>query len=259
MTKRLVLTFIICTFYTLTSFAQKKQVLNGNKLYQQKKYKEAANAYQQALTKNPTYTPGMFNLGDALFQQKNYDASRKVMDATAKQSADKNVKADANYNIGNSYMQEQKWEDAINAYKQSLRNNPHDEAAKYNLSYALQMMKKNNNQNKNNKNKDKNKDQKDQKNNQDKDKQDKNNDQNKQDKKDQQNKDQQNQNKDQQNDQKDQQNKDKEDNQHKQPQPSKLTQQQADQLLNALAQDEKKLQDNKEKGKAVKIKMDKDW
>ena len=74
-----------------------------------------------------------------------------MLGSAAKVAKDKNAKAGASYNIGNTYMQEQKWEDAVNAYKQALRNNPQDEAAKYNLSYALAMMKKDNqNKDKNN-------------------------------------------------------------------------------------------------------------
>jgi Ca-activated chloride channel homolog len=103
--------FMVCFITAVT--AQKKQVKQGNKLYQEKKFKEAATVYQEALKKNPTYTPGLFNLGNALFQQKNYDASRQVMTATAKQAKDKSLKADANYNIGNTYMQEQKWQEAV--------------------------------------------------------------------------------------------------------------------------------------------------
>ncbi len=226
-------------------YAQKKQVKDGNKLYAEKKYKEAAAQYQQALKQNPNFTPGMFNLGNSLFQQKNYDGARQVLGSAAKQSKDKAVRADANYNIGNTYMQEQKWEEAINAYKSSLRNNPQDEAAKYNLSYAQAMMKKQQQQGGGKNDKQDNKDNKDQQ----------NQNQNQQDQKDQQNKDQQN--KDQQNqnqqDQKEQQDK------RSQPQPSKLSEQQADQLLNALSQEEKKLHDKKEKGKPVQVKVEKDW
>jgi Ca-activated chloride channel homolog len=228
-------------------FAQTKQIRTGNKLYQEKKYKEAANAYQQALVKNPGYTPGMFNLGNAMFQQKNYDASRQVMTATAKQAKDKTMKANANYNIGNTYMQEQKWQEAIDAYKQALKNNPQDEAAKYNLSYALAMMKKQ--QGGGGKDNQKNKDQKDK------------DDKNKQDQQDQ-NKDQQKKDQEQQDQQKqDEQNKDSKNQEEKKPesQESKLSEKQAEQLLNALAQEEKKLHDKKEKGKAVKIKVEKDW
>jgi tetratricopeptide (TPR) repeat protein len=219
-------------------------MLQGNKNYQEKKYKEAAADYQKALQKNPSYTPGLFNLGNSLYQQQQLDASRDVFANTAKLSKDKTGKGAANYNIGNTYMQQKKWEEAVAAYKDALRNNPQDADAKYNLSYAEEMLKQQK-QNGGGKNKqDQNKDKKD-----DKKKQDQNKDK---DKKDQQNKDQQN---------KPDQNKDKKDDQQNQPQsqPSKLSQQQADQLLNALQQEEKKLQDKKNKEQGVPVKMDKDW
>lgn len=243
-----IIQFLLLLLLPLSVFAQKKHVKEGNNYYQQQKYKEAANAYQQALVKNPTYVPGLFNLGNALIKQKNFDASRQVLGSTAKTSTDKSVKANANYNIGNTYMHEQKWEQAVESYKQALRNNPQDEAAKYNLSYALQMLKKqqgDGGMDKNKENKD-NKDNKQDKNKQDDQKQDQENkDEGKNDEKE-----------NQENDKGDQQ---EEQNKRPQPQPSKLSEQQAEQLLNALSQEEKKLHDKKEKGKAIKVKVEKDW
>jgi len=232
-------------FCSLFAQAQINLVRDGNKLYDEKKYKEAAQVYKNAVAKNPNYIPGIFNLGNALYQEKNYDASRSAYDALAKKTTDATIKSSSDYNIGNTYMSQQKWKEAVEAYKQALRKNPQDEDAKYNLSYALTKMKQN--QGGGGKNKDKNKDQN---------KEEKN--------KDQQNKDKQDQNKDQQKQEqqqdqnKDQPNPDKQD-QKPQSQPSKLSEKQADQLLNALAQEEKKLHDKKEKGKAVKVKVDKDW
>lgn len=230
---------------TIASGQTSLYINQGNKLYEQQKYKEAAADYSKALAKDPNNAPGLFNLGNSLYQQKQYDSSRKVMEATAKIANNSAGKAAANYNIGNTYMSQQKWEDAINAYKQTLRNNPQDVDAKYNLSYAEEMMKKQQQQNKDQKQDKQNKDQK----NQDKQKQ-QNKDQDKKDKQDQQQ---------QQQDQKDQ--KDDKDKQQQQPQsqPSKLSQQQADQLLNALQQEEKKLQDKMKKEKGVPVKMQKDW
>lgn len=223
----------------------RKLVREGNKLYEAKKYKEASAAYQQALQKDPKYTPGFFNLGNAMYKQKQYDNARKVMANAAKTASDKQGKAAANYNIGNTYMEEQKWQEAIDAYKQALKNNPQDADAKYNLSYALAMMKKNNNGGggKNNQ-QDKKDDKKDQQQNKDQQQPDKNK---------------QDENKDQQQEQNDKQDeKDKEDK-RPQPQPSKLSEQQAEQLLNALQQEEKKLQDKMQKGKAAPVKVEKDW
>ena len=236
--KTILLLFV--TWLASTSVnAQQKQVIEGNKLYGEKKYKEATKEYQNALKKNPNYTPGIFNLGNALYQDKNYDASRKIFDGLAKKSNDAGLKAASNYNIGNTYMSEQKWQEAAEAYKQSLRRNPQDEEAKYNLSYALSKMKQQENKNKDNKDQ--------------KQKQDQQQKQNKE----QDNKKQQD-NTNQQNNKPDQQ-KEQNNEQKQQPQPSKLNEKQAEQLLNALAQEEKKLHDKKEKGKAMKVKVDKDW
>ncbi len=230
------------------SFGQvSRYIQKGNSLYGQQRYKEAAADYAKVVAKNPTYTPGLFNLGNSLYQQKQYDSSRKVMEATAKVAKDKGSKSAANYNIGNTYMSQQKWEEAVNSYKQTLRNNPQDADAKYNLSYAEQMLKKQQQDDKDKKDKDKKEDKKDNKDNKDKNDKDKKDDKEKQDK-----------------DNKDQQDKDKKDEQDKEQQqpksqPSKLSPQEAERLLNALQQEEKKLQDKMKKEKGVPVKMQKDW
>ena len=230
--------------YNLAYCQTNRYLEQGNKFYEQQNYKEAEADYAKALARDPNNMTGLFNLGNSLYQQKNYDSSRKIMAATEKMVKDKGGKAAANYNIGNSYMSQQKWEDAVNAYKQTLRNNPQDADAKYNLSYAEQMMKK-----------DQQKKQDQQK--KDKDKQDKNKDQKDKDKNDQQKKD-----KDKDKDNQD--NKDKKDDKDKdqqepQSQPSKISEQDADRALNALQEQEKKLQDKMKKEKGVPVKMQKDW
>jgi len=228
--------------FSIAGYAQTNRYLQqGNKAYELQNYKAASDDYAKALRRDPNNTPSLFNLGNSLYQQKQYDSSRKMLAATEKLATDKPSKAAADYNIGNTYMSQQKWEDAVNAYKQTLRNNPQDADAKYNLSYAQQMMKQQQQQNK-----DKNKQDK-----QNKDKKDQN-------KQDQKNKDQNKNQQDNKDQQQDQGQKDKE-QQHPQSQPSKLTQQQADQLLNALQQEEKKLQDKMKKEKGVPVKMQKDW
>lgn len=241
---RYILTLIFMPLFITTWAQPKAAIRKGNKLYEQKQYKEAAALYQEALKENPSYTPGLYNLGNSLYQQKQYEASRKAMEAATKMSKSEKEKAASHYNIGNSYMAEQKWQEAVNAYKQSLKNNPQDENAKYNLSYALQKLKQqqNNGGGKDDK-KDKDNKEQDKKDQQQRDKQDKKED----------DKDQQQQNK------QDKKEDDKQGKDKPQPQPSKLSEKQAEQILNALQQEEKKLHDKKEKGTAIPIKVEKDW
>lgn len=226
------------------SYAQANKYLKeGNRLYDQQKYKEAIADYSKALAKDPNNTPGLFNLGNSLYQQKQYDSSRKVLAATEKLMKDKNGKAATEYNIGNSFMSQQKWEDAVSAYKQTLRNNPQDVDAKYNLSYAEEMLKKQQQQQ-----------QKQQKQNKQDQKQDKSKQQQQgNDKQDNKQKEQQDQQ------QQQQQQQQQKEEQQQQAQSSKLSQQQADQLLNALEQEERKLQDKMKKEKGVPSRMEKDW
>lgn len=224
----------------------KRLIADGNQLYQKGKYKDASIRYAQALKKDTANTIGHFNLGNALYKQKQLDAARNNFNAAAKKATSASDKSRADYNIGNTYMDEKKWEDAIEAYKNALRKNPQDADAKYNLAYAKAMLKKEGGGGKNDKNKDKKEDQKD------KDKQDQ---QNKDEQKDQQKKDEQNKDEQGKGDNKDE----NKDNQKPEPQPSKLSQQQADQLLDALQQEEKKLQEKNKKVKGVPVKMEKDW
>lgn len=232
---------ILCCLSNVPAGAQERSLVRkGNELYSKQKYAEAAKAYQAALQKEPTFTPGAFNLGNSLVQQKQFDAARKVMDHAAKTSKDPAVQSGAHYNTGNTYMSEQQWQQAVDAYKSSLRKNPQDADAKYNLSYALAKLKQQQQQGGG-------------KDNQQKDNQSKND-------KDQQQKDQQQ--KDDKKNGKQQQGEgenDKHDQQRPQPQQSKISEQQADNILKALQQDERKLQDKMQQGKATPVRLEKDW
>lgn len=244
----LLLAFLLSAF---TGFAQqsnpaaaKPLLKKGNKLYQEKKYQEAQQQYLEALKKAPTDFSGLHNLGDALYQTEQFEPARQTMEASVKHTKDKTQQAQAWHNIGNTYLKEKKWTEAANAFKQALRANPADKDTKYNLAYANAMMKKEKEEN--DQNKDQNKEQQD-KNEEQKDKGDNQDEQNK----------------DQQDKQQDQQPKGQEEQEQTperpQPQPSKLSQQQAENLLNALMQEEKKLQDKKNKDKGMPVRLEKDW
>ncbi len=234
--RRLAVTAVLLCCGCNIADAQEWLVRKGNELYLQGKYAEAAQAYQMALQKKPTFTPGTFNLGNALVQQKQYDAARKVMANAVKTTKDPLVKSGANYNTGNTFMSEQQWQQAVDAYKESLRKNPQDADAKYNLSFALAKLRKQQEEQKKGGGGD---------NNQDKDGKEEKNQQQKEDKKGKQ--------------QQNQSNGDSKQQQRPQPQQSKISQQQADNLLKALQQDERKVQDKMQQGKATPVRLEKDW
>jgi Ca-activated chloride channel family protein len=215
----------------------KSLVREGNKLYSRQKYSDAEVQYRKALAKNPRYGKSIFNLGDALYQQKNFKGAEKFFGnlAVKKSSASPYV-AQSWYNLGNTYLSQKQYEKSIAAYIRALRQDPTDMNAKYNLTYARKMLKKQQQQKKK---------QKQNKKNQNKKNQNKKN----QNKKNQNNK---NQNKKNQNNQQKQNNQQNKSGRKKQ----QISPQEAQRILNALKNNEKntlkKLE--KQKAKAVKAK-----
>jgi tetratricopeptide (TPR) repeat protein len=137
--------------------------------------------------------------------------------------------------MGNTFLEQKKWDDAIKYFKQSLRDNPNSANTKYNLAYAQKMKQQQDQKDKDEKKEDEKKDKQQQ------DKQ--------QDKKEQK----------EEPSKSEQQSDDQRAPEKPKPQPSKLTKEQAEQLLNALNQEEKKLKAKKDKGTGQPMKLEKDW
>ncbi len=220
--------------------------------------------YRRAISLDPKSETAQYNLGTAYYEkEKNAEAMRRFAKAAATAST-KSEKHRAYHNLGNTYMNEKKYQEAVEAYKNALRNNPQDEETRYNLALAKDLLEKNppppseDNQDKEDQ-QDKN-DQQDQQN-KDNNQGDKGEDKKDEDKGDEQQKKEKG---DKEKDQgKPEQPKDEEGNkpQEQQPVPGQLSPQQVKSLLEAMNNEEKKVQDkiNAEKQKGVKVKTDKDW
>jgi Ca-activated chloride channel homolog len=214
--------------------SEKKLVREGNREYNKKKYSDSEISYRKAADKNKNYPDAVFNSGDALYRQNKFEEAGKQFMQTASMNEDKEKKSEAIYNLGNSLLKANKVEESIEAYKNSLKINPENKEAKYNLAYAQDLLKKQQEQKQQNKdNKDQNKDKQDQKKDQ-KDKQD-----------------QKDQKKDQQKDDKQQ----DQDKQQPQQQQQGMSKDDAERLLNALANEEKNVQEKVKLAKAAKEKV----
>lgn len=249
--------FLISIFISCTVSGQSLRGLvnDGVEAYEKSKFSDAEVNFRKGIEKDFENFESHFNLGDALYKQQRFDDAIKSYKNAESFAVNDYQKAGIYHNIGNSLVKKKKFKESIEAYKQSLKLNPNDLETKYNLSYALKQLEKQNKnknqqnqQDKNNKNKD----------NKDKNQQNKN-DQNKQDQK---NKDkQQDQNKQKQNQQ---QNKDKQDKQQQQSQPQKqdkrkMSKEEAKRILQALKNNEAELQKKLRKHKGKKVKTEKDW
>ncbi len=132
---------------TLTVFAVSAQeeygyIREGNKLYQAKKFNEAEVEYRRGLERNPKSFVAAFNLGNALFRQEKYaDALEQFQRITPDNKVSNDKLASALHNAGNALLKQQKVSESIEAYKQSLKLRPGDDETRYNLAFAQQLLK----------------------------------------------------------------------------------------------------------------------
>jgi tetratricopeptide (TPR) repeat protein len=210
--------------------ADKKYIRQGNREYGKSSFAESEISYRKAIDNNKKSPDAVFNIGDALYKQNKYEDAGKQFIENINLNEDKEKKSAGFYNLGNSLLQAKKIEESIEAYKNSLKLNPDSKEAKYNLAYAQDLLQEKQQQEQN-------------KDNKDKDKEDNKKDQQKQDDK----------NQDQ---QKDQNNKDEQDKkQQEQQQQQGMSKDDAQRLLNALANDEKNVQEKVKLAKAAKAKV----
>ncbi len=241
-------------------------------------FASAEASYRKAVSKNESSATARYNMANMYYgKEKPAQATSRYKQA-AKVAETKDDKHDVFHNLGNSLMDQKKYQEAIDAYKNALRNNPKDDETRYNLALAKQKLEKEQQENKDDKG-----DNKDDKKDQDQDKKDQDQDKKEEDKGDKEKKDQgddkekdggdkedepkkepekQDENGDPQNkkEQEDQKS-DQEKEQPQQPKPGQLSPQQIKSLLEAMNNEEKKVQDkmNAEKAKGVKTRTAKDW
>lgn len=219
--------------------------------------------YRKAISLNPKDEIGKYNLGTAYYNKEmNANAMQRFLQA-ASVASNKSEKHKAFHNLGNTFMNDKKYKEAVETYKNALRNNPTDDETRYNLALAKKMLEEEqkkggddeDNKDKDNKENQNNKDNKDNKDNKEGDdgdeKEDKDKGNEKDDKKE----------GDEKEDKGNPEQPKEEKKDRKQPVPGKLSTQQIKNLLEAMNNEEKKVQDkiNAEKQKGIKIKNSKDW
>ena len=220
-------------FVSVAVYGQKTErdyLRSGNKLYKDSTFVKAEVDYRKALELEPKSTDAMYNLGNALLMQQKAKEAMEQFEAASRVEKDKAKLAQIYHNMGVIFHSQKDYAKAVEAYKESLRNNPKDDETRYNLALAqkqLQDQQQNQDQN------------------QDQDKQDQQKEQDKQ---------------------QDQQ-KDQQQNQDQQQQPSQpekkdneMSKENAEQLLNSVMQDEKDVQDKVKKQQVLQGgRLEKDW
>lgn len=200
---------------TLNAFAQtdRDYIRRGNRLLRDSMFTDAQIKYQKAIEVDNTSAVAHYNLGYTLMMQGKAEEAMKEYEQATRLEKNKQRLAQIYHNMGVLSQTAQKYDQAVACYRQSLRNNPTQDDTRYNYALSLYMLKKNQGG-------------QDQQNQQE--------DENGQDEK---NK------KDQQQQQKQDQKNDEKEQQKEQPDPDKMSKENAEQMLRAAMQDEKETQD----------------
>jgi Ca-activated chloride channel family protein len=133
---------VLLSLLAAGSFAQNYVSLNnkGNKAYNDGEYKEALDYYNQAEVEQPETPEILYNQGNALIGMGQYEeATEKLQQALT--TDDVNLQADAYFNLGNSFFDQQRFQNAIQMYQKTLEIRPDDLDAKYNLELARNRLK----------------------------------------------------------------------------------------------------------------------
>ena len=146
---------VACHDAVAQKYPERRIVRSGNRDFKEGNYVDSEVKYRQALEMVPGMYEGLFNLGDALYKEERFaDAASMWQQVAADSTRTKVERAEALYNIGNSLFREQKLQEALEKYKESLRLNPFDRDAKFNLALTKKLLEQNkdNDQNRDNQN-----------------------------------------------------------------------------------------------------------
>lgn len=120
-------------------------MVKGNIAYEAKNFEEAQRWYETALSQSGVlrFPEWQFNLGNALYQQQKFTEATAQFNQLAAAPVSTSMKAASYFNAGNCYLRQKNYAAALAAYKNTLRLNPLDEDARYNLTLVTALMAKN--------------------------------------------------------------------------------------------------------------------
>ena len=132
---------LIALLFAVTSVAAQRDyrdyMRGGNKFYTDSLFEKSEVQYRKALEKDANGVDALYNLGNSLLlQQKAKDAMDQYQ--IAEKRADDPAKlSQIHHNMGVVHHAAKDYAAAIEAYKQSLRENPNDHETRYNLALAM--------------------------------------------------------------------------------------------------------------------------
>ena len=144
MSKRLIFTAIFtlaASYLVAQNMPERGLVRKGNRQFGRERYERSVDSYTRALEAAPRCFEAGYNLSNALFRSERYDKAEQTLKGFVTDSTRTAAeRAEAYYNLGNTQFMQQKLQEALESYRNSLRLNPEDMEAKYNYAYTKKML-----------------------------------------------------------------------------------------------------------------------
>lgn len=243
--KNFILYMLLMLSFAASAQEKDKTLPKANEEYSEKKFVEAEANYRISNSKFSRRTAPPYNLGNAIYRQNQIAEAKFAYAKAIEITKSRPQRHKVFHNLGNVFMKEKNYSAAVEAYKNALRNNPTDEETRYNYALAKQKLKENPPKG------DDKKDKKDDKKKDDKDKKDDKSNKEKEDDK----------GKEKPSDKGDKKEDKPQDQGQPKPMPGGISKQRLENLLDAVNNEEKKIQDkvNAQKAKGKPIQTEKDW
>lgn len=146
MRKLFTYSLLLVSVFSFAQQARKQQdkfLSKGNSDFTDNKYTDAEENYRISQSKSPARAAAAYNLANSIYRQNNNVEAAYAYSDALKNATTKQQKHMAYHNLGNVFMKEKEYQNAVEAYKNALRNDPTDEQSRYNLALAKDMLKKN--------------------------------------------------------------------------------------------------------------------
>ena len=145
----------------ITAKHVRKFINQGNQFYRNGNFAEAETNYKDALQEDPNSALAKFNLALALLKQQTANKAQSdtlrlmsrsyFQEVAGSSSANESLIEKSYYNLGNISFDEENYANSIEMYKEVLRRNPNNVAARQNLRVAqIKLKDQQNNQGKDN-------------------------------------------------------------------------------------------------------------
>ena len=136
-----VLVAVGCGSASAQRMPERSAVRSGNRQFHKGNYERSIERYEEALRFAPTSFEALYDLGNGLYEAERYEqAEQTMLKAAADTLRTETERAEAFYNLGNAQFKQQKYKEALESYRQSLRLNPSDMETKYNYAYTKRLL-----------------------------------------------------------------------------------------------------------------------